>query len=181
MGKIMEHTDILNSKEKQEAARLLIADESLTCVQKARELFKLGYNCAQAVFLAFYEEYNMDFDTALKLSSSFGGGMGQLREVCGAVSGMFMVAGLKYGYSDPMDKLGKAGHYERIRELAGGFKEENGSMICRELLGLTVTEHQEERMTPIKKKPCGELVENAADILENYIKQHPDIAGEKTI
>ncbi|BCJ93288.1 hypothetical protein acsn021_08570 [Anaerocolumna cellulosilytica] len=157
---------------------MLIANEELTCAQKAGELFILGYNCAQAVFLAFYEEYNMDFDTALKLSSSFGGGMGQLREVCGAVSGMFMVAGLKYGYSDPTDKQGKAGHYERIRELAGGFKEENGSMICRELLGLSITERQEERKTPIKKKPCKELVMNAADILENYIKQNPDIIGE---
>jgi C_GCAxxG_C_C family probable redox protein len=175
----MEHTDIINDKEKQDTARLLIADESLTYAQKAKELFKLGYNCAQAVFMAFYEEYNMDFDTALRLSSSFGGGMGQLREVCGAVSGMLMVAGLKYGYSDPMDKQGKAGHYERIRELAGGFKEENGSMICRELLGLSTAEHQEERKILIKKKPCGELVENAASILENYIKQNPDTAGEK--
>lgn len=71
--------------------------------ERAIELFKQGYNCAQAVFAAFSEELGMEFETALKLSSSFGGGMGRLREVCGAVSGMFAVAGMKYGYTDPKD------------------------------------------------------------------------------
>lgn len=168
----MEQTGIISSEEKQNLAQAITADENLTYAQKAKELFKLGYNCSQAVFLAFYEEYNMDFDTALKLSSSFGGGMGQLREVCGAVSGMFMVAGLKYGYSDPTDRLSKAGHYERIQQLAGGFKEENGSMICRELLGLSVAQNQSGEEPAVKKKPCSELVENAAGILENYMKQN---------
>ena len=72
-------------------------------VQKAMDLFKEGYNCSQAVFLAFEDKYNIDRTTALMLSSSFGGGMGRLREVCGAVSGMFMVAGVLYGYDDPKD------------------------------------------------------------------------------
>lgn len=80
----------------------------------------------------------MDFDTALKLSSSFGGGMGRLREVCGAVSAMFMIAGLKYGYTSPNDDITKAEHYERIQKLAEEFKKNNKTIICRELLGLDV-------------------------------------------
>ena len=104
--------------------------------QQATELFKQGYNCAQSVFAAFSEDLGMDFETALKLSSSFGGGMGRLREVCGAVSGMFAIAGMKYGYADPKDNEAKAAHYKRIQELAAQFRAENHSIICRELLGL---------------------------------------------
>ena len=90
---------------------------------KAVENFKLGYNCAQSVFLAFAEDLGFDSDTALKLSSSFGGGMGRLREVCGAVSSMFAIAGLKEGYTSPNDDEKKALHYERIQNLAKIFKE----------------------------------------------------------
>ncbi|MEG1741361.1 MAG: C-GCAxxG-C-C family protein, partial [Acetivibrio sp.] len=104
--------------------------------KKAKELFHEGYNCAQAVFLAFSDLYDIDEETAIKLSSSFGGGMGRLREVCGAVSGMFMVAGTLYGYSDPKASTEKQEHYKRIQELAKKFQEENGSIVCRELLGL---------------------------------------------
>lgn len=106
--------------------------------ERAMELFKQGYNCSQSVFGAFCEECGIDFETALKLSSSFGGGMGRLREVCGAVSGMFMVVGMKYGYTDPKDSVSKAEHYKRIQELAEEFKENNRSIVCRELLELSV-------------------------------------------
>ena len=97
----------------------------------AEELFLKGYNCAQAVAGAFAEDIGMDFDTAVKTVSSFGGGMGRLREVCGAVSGMFFVAGALYGYSDPKDYAAKKEHYERIRYLAEKFKEQTGSIVCR--------------------------------------------------
>ena len=100
----------------------------------AGQLFVQGYNCSQAVFAAFCDETGLDMDTALRFSSSFGGGMGQLREVCGAVTGMFMVAGVKYGYTDPKDVSAKAEHYRLIQSLAARFKEKNGSYICRELL-----------------------------------------------
>jgi C_GCAxxG_C_C family probable redox protein len=103
-------------------------------VTKARELFESGYNCSQAVFGAFSDLTGLDIDTAMKLSSSFGGGMGRLREVCGAVSGMFMVLGMLYGYSDPDDKEAKSEHYKRIQALAGEFKQIHGSIVCRELL-----------------------------------------------
>lgn len=144
--------------------------------EKAKELFKQGYNCAQAVVGAYAEELGLDMETAMKLASSFGGGMGRLREVCGAVSGMFMVAGMKYGYSSPEAKLEKTEHYKKIQELAAEFSENNGSIICRELLGLQagkdsyVPEARTEKY--YKARPCVELVGDAAAILEEYINKH---------
>lgn len=142
--------------------------------ERAMELFKQGYNCSQSVFVAFAEECNIDFETALKLSSSFGGGMARLREVCGAVSGMFMVAGMKYGYTDPKDSTAKTEHYKRIQELAAEFKEKNRSIVCRELLGLSVQSEiyiPEERTAEYyKKRPCAELVGDAAEIIDKYLK-----------
>lgn len=142
--------------------------------ERAMDLFKQGYNCSQSVFGAFCEECDMDFETALKLSSSFGGGMGRLREVCGAVSGMFMVAGMKYGYSDPKDIQSKAEHYKRIQELAEKFKEKNGSIVCRELLGLSTQKESyipEERTAEYyKKRPCAEIIGDAAEIIYEFIK-----------
>ena len=149
----------------------------MTYETKAKELFKEGYNCAQAVFLAFADKYEMDEKTALRLSSSFGGGMGRLREVCGAVSGMFMVAGILYGYENADDYEGKKAHYERIQALAKEFEQENGSIICRHLLGL---DEGKDNPTPekrsdayYKKRPCAELVGSAAEIMERYLNTHP--------
>jgi C_GCAxxG_C_C family probable redox protein len=117
----------------------------------------------------------MDFETALKISSSFGGGMGRLREVCGAVSGMFMVAGMKYGYTDPKDKLSKAEHYKLIQSLAQKFNKQNGSIICRDLLGLNIEiesyipdERTEEYY---KKRPCVELVGDTAEMMGKMIEK----------
>ncbi len=134
-----------------------------TKAEKARELFEGGYNCSQSVFGAFCEDFGLDFDTALKISSSFGGGMGRLREVCGAVTGMFMAAGLKDGYTMPGNLQEKAEHYNAIQELANRFKEKNGSIICRELLSAAQTSHS-------SGKSCGELVQEAAAILEEVLK-----------
>lgn len=143
---------------------------------RARELFKQGYNCSQAVLLAFSDVTGLEGKTALMLSSSFGGGMGRMREVCGAVSGMFMVAGILYGYDDPADQSGKTDHYRRIQALAEEFRKENGSIICRELLGLgggadsPVPEKRTD--TYYKKRPCAELVAMAARIMDAYIAEH---------
>lgn len=144
--------------------------------KKAMELFQEGYNCAQAVLGAFAQDMNMDFQQAMMLSSSFGGGMGRMREVCGAVSAMFMVAGLEKGYSDPKASTEKAGHYDYIQQLAAKFKEENGSIICRDLLGLTkpgpdtpVPEPRTEAY--YKKRPCQFLVGQCAAILEQELNQ----------
>ena len=146
--------------------------------EKARNYFLQGYNCSQAVFLAFADLTGIDEKTALLLSSSFGGGMGRMREVCGAVSGMFMAAGLLYGYTDPKAKDEKAEHYKRIQELAAAFKERNGSIICRDLLGGLTEENKthipDERTAEYyKKRPCARMVEDAAEILDGYIRDNP--------
>ena len=136
---------------------------------KAVELFKSGFNCAQAVAIAYSDVLGMSDEEAAKVSGSFGGGMGRMREVCGAVSGMFMVAGLKYGYSDPSAKQEKAELYALVQNLAAGFKEKNGSIICKELLGVSDTSPTPEPRTAAyyKKRPCVELVGDAAELLEN--------------
>ncbi len=145
--------------------------------QAAEENFLKGYNCTQAVFLAFSDLHGMDPKTAARLSSSFGGGMGRLREVCGAVSGMFLVAGALYGYEEPKDHQGKKEHYARIQEMAGAFEGENGSIVCRELLGLDrkkdVPVPEQRTGEYYKKRPCGKIVHMAAAIMEEYIKGHP--------
>ncbi len=144
----------------------------------AEELFYQGYNCAQSVAGAFAEEMGMDFDAAVKLASSFGGGMGRLREVCGAVSGMFLAAGAICGYSDPKDPAAKKEHYERIQLLAARFKEETGSIICRELLGSMGqdTNPAPEARTAeyYRKRPCPKMIRLAAEILENYSLTNQD-------
>jgi len=142
--------------------------------EEAKQLFHSGANCAQAVLGAFHKECGLDLATAMKLTSGFGAGMGRLREVCGAVSGMFMAASLIRGSSDPRDKTAKDAHYALIQELAGEFRKETGSLICRELLGLEKKQADrpvsEERTAEYyKKRPCEELVELAARILEEKL------------
>ena len=149
----------------------------MTRREKAENLFLEGYNCSQAVLIAFEDLHGLDRETAAKLASSFGGGMGRLREVCGSVSGMFMAAGLLYGYDDPKAKEEKAEHYTRIQKLAEDFSAKNGSIVCRELLGLAEKKQEpapEARTAEYyKKRPCKELVGIATEIMENYIKEYP--------
>lgn len=143
--------------------------------QKAKELFKSGYNCAQSVFGVYAEKYGIDFNTAMKLSSSLGGGMGRLREVCGAVSGMFLAAGLAKGYCTNDAREEKKLHYERIQYLAHEFEKLNGSIVCRELLRL---DHKKDDPAPAErtneyyqKRPCVELVGDACKILDKYLSE----------
>lgn len=149
--------------------------------ERAEELFLQGYNCTQAVTGAYAEEIGIDFERLMAIVSSFGGGMGRLREVCGTVSGMFFVAGALYGYHDPKDFSAKKEHYERIQYLAEKFKEHTGSIICREMLGQT---GGDSNPTPSKRtedyyktRPCKELAGLAAEIMEEYIASHP-LAGQ---
>ncbi len=136
--------------------------------QQAEALFEEGYNCAQAVFAAFYEDTGLDQETALLLASSFGGGMGKLKEVCGAVSAMFMVAGLKYGYSSPNAPDAKAAHYKGIQTLAERFKAEAGSIICRDLLD---GDPHQGTAPGSGKLSCGQLVGLAAHLTEQMLEQ----------
>ena len=145
--------------------------------EKARDYFLEGYNCAQSVFLAFTDLTGYDEKTALLISSSFGGGMGRLREVCGAVSGMFMAAGVLYGYADPKAGNEKTEHYKRIQELAASFKERNSSIVCRDILGKIAEDKSfipaERTAEYYKTRPCAKMVEDATEILEKYIEQYP--------
>lgn len=142
----------------------------------AKQNFMNGYNCSQAVLLAFCEDFGLEKETALKISEPFGGGMGRMREVCGTVTGMFMVLGLAMGNSDAKDGSTKKNVYKSVQELAEKFKQDNGSIICRELLGLQKANKEShvpsERTTEYyKKRPCPELCKYAADILEEYLKE----------
>ncbi len=149
----------------------------MTRREMAMANFLKGYNCSQSIVLAFADMLPVDEALLLKLASSFGGGMGRLREVCGSVSGMFMVAGMLYGYDGPETGQVKADHYARIQELARRFEEKHGSIVCREMLGLNV---KREAPTPearteeyYKKRPCAEIIGDAAEILDQYIKENP--------
>lgn len=143
--------------------------------EKAVRLFKEGFNCSQSVFAAYSDIYGIDEKTALKLASSFGGGMGRMREVCGTVSGMFLIAGLESGATEGGDTVGKKNNYDLVQQMAFEFKEINGSIICRELLGLeknsdnTVTKPEERTKEYYKKRPCAMLVADAADVIEKVL------------
>lgn len=145
-------------------------------IEKAVEYFKSGYNCSQSVFAAFADLYGMDTETALKISASFGGGIGRMRETCGAACGMFLLAGLQCGCCDPKDSAGKGNNYKVVQELAEKFKEANGFLKCRDLLGLD----KEKKESPMPsertkeyyaKRPCAEIVRNAAQIWAEYEKE----------
>jgi C_GCAxxG_C_C family probable redox protein len=137
--------------------------------QKAQDLFKQGYNCAQAVFASCADIYGIeDEQLALRLSASFGGGMGRMRMVCGAASGMFMLAGLQNGSATPHDNEGKMANYAFVQQLAGEFKGKYGSLICAELLGLASKPEAPKpaERTPqyYEKRPCSEMVAESVRI-----------------
>ena len=147
-------------------------------IQKAVELFKNGYNCSQAVVAAFADMYGFTEEQALKMSASFGGGIGRMRETCGAACGIFMLAGLEKGTIIPEDRDGKAANYTLVQELAVEFKHRMGSINCGELLGLKKTtpivSTPEERTSQYyAKRPCVKTVEEAARIWIEYLqKEH---------
>ena len=163
-------------------------------VEKAKRLFKEGgYNCCQAVVLAYNDIFGLDDVTAASISSGFGGGMGRMREVCGSVSGMVLLAGLLKPATDPSDKEARTGNYALVQEVAGEFKAINGSIICKELLGLcgkivkTSDDTHGIPESPVpsdrtpeyyKKRPCEELVGISARIIGEKIKLFSVISSE---
>ena len=145
-------------------------------IEKTEGLFKDGYNCSQSVFAAFSDLYGINQDMALKLASSFGGGVGRQREVCGAVLGMCMIAGLETGSSKKMDEEGKKYNYDVVQKLCNEFKEKSGSLICRELLNLdssdtTNTTPQKRDANYYNTRPCDQLVKDAAEILGYFLSE----------
>ena len=146
----------------------------MTHEEKALQYFTDGATCAQAVVLAFREELGMDEKTAARLASSFGGGIGRLREVCGAVSGMMMVYGMLRGYDDLKDPAAKKAHYQNVQALAAKFREENGSIVCRELLDLRKNENNDPTPTPrdaqfFHSRSCANFVRCAARLLDEAL------------
>lgn len=142
--------------------------------ERAVELFKQGFNCSQSVFAAFCDEFNMDEETALKVSAGLGGGIGRMREVCGAVCAASMAAGMVFGATDGSDRESKAKTYDKVQEIAAEFKKTNPSIVCRELLGLSkidsVSANPEERTGEYyKKRPCVKIVEDAAAAVEKVL------------
>ena len=140
----------------------------------AARLFREGCNCAQSVFLAYMDMTGMDRDTAIRVSASFGGGMGRLREVCGGVSGAIMALGMICAPLDPADQDAKAEHYRRVQEVARRFREKNGTIICRELLGDKAgSGHVPEARTEeyYKMRPCERMVYDGAAALEEVLKE----------
>ncbi len=146
----------------------------MTRAERAAELFVEGYNCAQAVAMAFSDLMGLDEKRTAKLSSSFGGGMGRMREVCGAVSGMLLVLGDLYGYDEDVGTVKKE-HYALVQELAGQFREKNGSIVCREILKNPPSDPVPSTRTEeyYAQRPCVRMVYTAANILEEYIAAHP--------
>ena len=148
-------------------------------IEKAVALFKEGYNCSQSVVAAFADMYGFTHEQALKMSASFGGGIGRMRQTCGAACGLFMLAGLETGCTEGKDREGKEANYKVVQELAEEFKKRNGSLICAELLGLaknapTPTTPDARTAEYYKKRPCVKMVEEAARIFAEYLEKHKE-------
>ena len=154
----------------------------MTRKERAVAYFKMGHNCSQSVFLAFADKYGLEEEMALRIAASFGGGIGRMREVCGTVCGMSLVAGLETGAIDGSLE-GKKKNYDVVQKLAGKFRERNGSIICRELLGELLKDRPKEEnsftdTTPeartqeyYRKRPCIALIESAVEILQEEFKE----------
>ena len=148
-------------------------------VMRARELFMSGFNCSQAVFLSFADVYGLSEETALRLSASFGGGVGRLREVCGTCSAMAMLEGLQSGATEASDAEGKQTNYKNVQALFAEFQQQNGAYICRELLQLRHDAPTPPTPDPrtaeyYKQRPCLRMVESAVRI---YSKRLQGVVG----
>lgn len=145
----------------------------MTKAEQAKDLFLKGHNCAQAVLAVYAPDVDLSAERALALAACFGGGLGGQREICGAVSAACMVLSLKYAPKDPKDHAAKTAFYARIQEFCRRFKEENGSIICRELLGLALGSGPQapapRSAQYYQRRPCPDKVKSAVEILEKYL------------
>ena len=145
-------------------------------IEKAVSLFKEGYNCSQSVVAAFADIYGFSHEQALKMSASFGGGIGRMRQTCGAACGLFLLAGLETGCTEGKNREGKEANYRFVQKLAEEFRQRNGSLMCNKLLGLDT--NSETPPTPeartddyYKKRPCVKIVEEAARIWDEDLHE----------
>lgn len=154
----------------------ITAEEIDKRVQRAEELFRMGYNCSQSVVGAWCDVFGIDFSLAVRLSASFGAGIGRMRETCGAACGMFFLAGAECGTDNPSDKAAKAENYKNVQFLAAKFKERNGYLKCGELLSSASVQRDDSTHVPqertaeyYKKRPCVETVKSGAEIFGRYL------------
>ena len=158
-------------------------------ISRAVGLYREGYNCSQAVCAAFADLYGLTGEQAMRVSASFGGGIGRMRETCGAACGMFILAGLDCGTTRADDREGKLHNCEVVRELAAEFRRRMGSMVCAELLGLTANRKAPSTPTipispdnppfqnppaatpALRKRPCVETIAEAARIFAEYFEK----------
>lgn len=142
-------------------------------IKQAVETFESGYTCAQSVFATYADLFGLNRETALKLASPMGAGVGRMREICGVVSAMALLAGLKEGNTDPENEEGKERIYLLTRQMADRFKEKNGTIICRELLGIEGREESAKPSARTKEyyasRPCSRLVADASGIIEEVL------------
>ena len=146
-------------------------------IQKSVELFKEGFNCSQSVFTAFADKYGFTREQALRMSASFGAGIGRMRETCGAACGMFLLAGLETGATEGKDQEGKAANYRYVQQLAQEFIKRNGALRCTDLLNLAkntpiVSTPEERTEQYYKKRPCTKVIEEAARI---WVESHENV------
>lgn len=145
-------------------------------VDRAVALFNSGFNCSQSVVAAFADIYGFTEDQALRMAASFGGGIGRMRETCGAACGMFLLAGLESGSTDPKDSEGKSNNYKMVQDLAAKFKAENGSLRCADLLG-AMKERRQTHVPEVRteeyyaKRPCPRMVECAARLWADKLEE----------
>ncbi|MDH6356588.1 C-GCAxxG-C-C family protein [Parabacteroides sp. PF5-9] len=143
-------------------------------VQKAIDYFESGYNCAQSVFLAYHDLFDLDMETAKKMTVSFGGGIGRLRETCGTTSGMAMLAGFRYPVIDTTDKNARTLNYAIVQKMVGLFKEKYGTINCKSLLQSLKTDTNPEPSprTPeyYTRRPCGKFIVDATEIAGRMLK-----------
>lgn len=145
-------------------------------VSRARNYFTSGYNCAQAVAMAFDDVMEMDGNAVARIAAPFGGGMGRMREVCGAVSGMTLIAGSICPSVDPKNMDERKANYALVQHFAAEFRKENGDIVCRRLLGLEESVERSEGAMPsertaeyYRKRPCVEYVATAARIVATHL------------
>ena len=155
-----------------------ISPEFETRVEHAVDYFMQGYGCCQSVVAAFADLYGLDHQLALKIAAGFGGGVGRMRMMCGAVSGIVILVGLDCGQTDGSDREGKSACYKVVQDLLEKFRQENGSIICAEILGLKGHEKAKDSYVAsprtaeyYKTRPCAAKVESAARIFANYLKE----------
>lgn len=146
-------------------------------VSRAVSCFMEGYGCCQSVVLAFSDLYGLDAELAKRVSAGFGGGVGRMRMMCGAVSGLVILAGLDCGQTEGSDRAGKSACYKVVQELLGASQKANGSLICAELLGLhgpvAMGDYEASERTKeyYKRRPCAAKVESAALIFAEYLEK----------